>query len=98
MQRRFVNEPRNQNDVPSEKNQAGIRQAVDGQWVRRQSALAQKWIEEAFAWIQATAEQKRTKFGSAPGLSPSRLRFIIARGCRSAVTKKPLSKPRARCS
>jgi hypothetical protein len=42
MQRRFVNEQRNQNDVPSEKNQAGMRQAIDGQWARRQSALAQK--------------------------------------------------------
>jgi hypothetical protein len=33
-----------------------------------------------------------SKIGSALGLSPSRLQPIIARGCRSAVTKKPFSK------
>jgi hypothetical protein len=61
MQRRFVNEPRNQNDVPSEKNQAAfVRQLTAGGYAASQRL--RKRIEEAFAWIQATAGQKRTKF------------------------------------
>jgi hypothetical protein len=61
MQHRFVNVPRNQNDVPSEKNQAAfVRQFTAGGYPASQRL--RKRIEEAFAWIQATAGQKRTKF------------------------------------
>jgi hypothetical protein len=57
----FLNEPRNQNDVPSEKNQAAfVRQLTAGGYAASQRL--RKRIEEAFAWIQATAGQKRTKF------------------------------------
>jgi hypothetical protein len=61
MQHRFSTSRAIKNDVPSEKNQAGfVRQLTAGGYAASQRL--RKRIEEAFAWIQATAGQKRNKF------------------------------------